>query len=347
MNFTEKIYDTIDEQMEEGYPMVTLNDIAKIANVSKSTVSRYLNNGSVSEKTKNKLDKIIKDTGYQPNRLAQSLKASKSNMIGVIIPRYNSPSTNLVMEGIDTVAYREGIQLMIMNSNLNLNRTKNNIKSLERQKVEAIVLFATLIDEDLSEQIKHSNIPIILVGQELREVSFLTYQDYEAGRSIAQHAIDLGHRKILFVGVTEEDHAVGVLRKKGFYDVAKKAGAEIKFVETEFSRTYSYKKALKFLPEMDATYIAAATDHIAVGIFNAGMELGFSIPNDFSLSGFGGYSVTQNVFPNITTVSYPFEDLGKLVIQEVQKIIQSEIENREIRVKLPVELTIQGSTKKI
>src|SRR5699024_9425174 len=152
------------------------------------TVSRYLNNGSVSEKTKNKLDKIIKDTGYQPNRLAQSLKASKSNMIGVIIPRYNSPSTNLVMEGIDTVAYREGIQLMIMNSNLNLNRTKNNIKSLERQKVEAIVLFATLIDEDLSEQIKHSNIPIILVGQELREVSFLTYQDYEAGRSIAQHA---------------------------------------------------------------------------------------------------------------------------------------------------------------
>ena len=85
--------------------MVTLNDIAKMANVSKSTVSRYLNNGSVSQKTRKKLDKIVQETGYQPNLLAQSLKAQKSNMVGVIIPRYGSPSTNEVLKGIDSSAY--------------------------------------------------------------------------------------------------------------------------------------------------------------------------------------------------------------------------------------------------
>ena len=84
--------------------MVTLQDIAKMAGVSKSTVSRYLNNGSVGKNTREKIDAIIKETGYQPNPFAQSLKAGKSNMIGVIIPRYDSPSTNEVLKGIDAAA---------------------------------------------------------------------------------------------------------------------------------------------------------------------------------------------------------------------------------------------------
>lgn len=327
--------------------MVTLSDIAKMANVSKSTVSRYLNNGAVSQKTREKLDEIVQETGYQPNLFAQSLKAEKTNMIGVIIPRFNSPSTNQVMEGIDTVAHEEGIQLMIMNSNLDIERTKKNIKSLQRQRVEAIILFATAIDSELTEQLKTSKIPILLVGQELKNIPFFTYQDYEAGKMIAQHAIDNGHRKLLFVGVTEEDYAVGVLRKKGFYDVAKENGASVRFIETEFSRKPSYEKALKYLPEMEETYIAAATDHIAIGIFNAGMELGIKIPEDLSLSGFGGYSVTQNVFPHITTVSYPFKKLGETVIQAAQKRIKNEIKNEDMAIKLSVELIVQGSTKEL
>ncbi len=135
--------------------MVTLNDIAKMANVSKSTVSRYLNQGSVSQKTKEKLDKIVKETGYQPNFLAQSLKPTRSNMAGVIIPRYDSPSTNTAMKGIDSVAYAENVQLMITNANLNLERTKQNMRLLQRQKVGAIILFATEIDQELEDMIRH------------------------------------------------------------------------------------------------------------------------------------------------------------------------------------------------
>ena len=123
--------------------MVTLNDIAKMANVSKSTVSRYLNNGSVSQKTKEKLDKIVQETGYQPNIMAQNLKASKSNMVGVIIPRYDSPSTNQVLKGFDAIAYPKNIQLVMTNADLDIGRTKQNLALLQRQKVGAIILFAT------------------------------------------------------------------------------------------------------------------------------------------------------------------------------------------------------------
>lgn len=327
--------------------MVTLNDIAKMANVSKSTVSRYLNKGSVSQKTKEKLDKIVHETGYQPNMLAQSLKAFKSNMVGVIIPRYDSPSTNQVLKGIDSIAYAEDIQLMITNANLDLKRTKKNITLLQRQKVGAIILFATEIDEELKEQIYSSKIPILLVGQKLTNNPSYIYQDYEAGKIIAQHAIDKGHRKLLFVGVTENDYAVGVLRKKGFYDVAEKNGVSVKFIETEFSRSYSYEKALNYLPNTEATYIAAATDHIAIGISNASAELKIPIPEKLSLSGFGGYSVTQNVFPHITTVNYPFHKMGETVMGKTIEALEPNTKPNELLTELPVELNIQGSTQKI
>jgi len=327
--------------------MVTLNDIAKMANVSKSTVSRYLNQGSVSQKTKDKLDKIVEETGYQPNMLAQSLKASKSNMVGVIIPRYDSPSTNQVLKGIDSIAYPEDIQLMITNSSLDLSRTKKNISLLQRQKAGAIILLATEIDEELKQQIESSKIPILLVGQQLEKNPSFIYQDYEAGETIAQHAIEVGHRKLLFVGVTESDYAVGVLRKQGFYDVAEKHGASVEFIETEFSRSYNYEKALDYLPKTDATYIAAATDHIAIGISNASAELNMQIPADLSLSGFGGYGVTQNVYPHITTVKYPFYEMGETVMKKTIQVLDGEMDTLENVTKLPVELNIQGSTKKL
>lgn len=326
--------------------MVTLKEIAKLANVSKSTVSRYLNNGSVSQDTKEKLDKIVQETGYQPNMMAQSLKASKSQMVGVIIPRYDSPSTNTVMKGIDKVSYEHNHQLMITNADLDLKRMKQNLMMLERQKVGAIILFATAIDHELEAMIEQSNIPILVIGQELEGSPSFIYDDYEAGYLIAKHAINLGHQKLLFVGVTEDDYAVGVLRKQGFMNAAKKAGITPDFIESDFSRSSNYERALKYLPETNATYIAAATDHIAVGISNASAELGIQIPNDISLSGFGGYSVTQNVFPHITTVDYPFYEMGETVMKQIIQMIQSgqEINNKPIT--LPVRLNIQKSTQK-
>ncbi|HIZ71211.1 MAG TPA: LacI family DNA-binding transcriptional regulator [Candidatus Atopostipes pullistercoris] len=325
--------------------MVTLNDIAKMANVSKSTVSRYLNNGSVSQKTREKLDEIVQQTGYQPNLLAQSLKAQKSNMVGVIIPRYGSPSTNEVLKGIDTIAYAEDIQLMIMNSDLDIERTKKNLRLLQRQKVGVIILLATAIDKELEEQLKTSKTPILLVGQKLAGLPSYVYKDYEAGRLIAEHAIQLGHKKLLFVGVSEEDYAVGVLRKKGFYDVAKQNGAEISFIQTNFSRSKNYEKALEFLPKTQATYIAAATDLMAIGIFNACMELGIQIPHQISLSGFGGYNETRNVLPHITTIQYSHSGMGEAVMKAAIQTLETG--ENSLNTEWPVQLLIQGSTEEL
>ena len=301
--------------------MVTLNEIAKRAGVAKSTVSRFLNNGPVSDETRAKIQKIIDETGYVPNQFAQSLKAQRSNMIGVILPRFDSPSTNQVLRGIDELTYEQGYQLVLTNSNLDSQREKENLALLERQKVSGIIWIASLFDEMLVQQIKQLKVPILVIGQQIEGVPCLVHQDYQAGVKIAEHALSLGHRDLLYVGVTEDDNAVGVLRRDGFVETVHQAGATVSLLETDFSRKLAYEQALTYLPDVKATYIAAATDQIAIGIANAAQDLKLKIPEDFSLSGFGGYSESDYAYPRITTVDYPFYELGKKALELLKKLI--------------------------
>lgn len=301
--------------------MVTLNEIAKRAGVAKSTVSRFLNNGPVSDETRAKIQKIIDETGYVPNQFAQSLKAQRSNMVGVILPRFDSPSTNQVLRGIDELAYEQGYQLVLTNSNLDSQREKENLALLERQKVSGIIWIASLFDETLVQQIKQLKVPILVIGQQIEGVPCLVHQDYQAGVKIAEHALSLGHRDLLYVGVTEDDNAVGVLRRDGFVETVHQAGATVSLLETDFSRKLAYEQALTYLPDVKATYIAAATDQIAIGIANAAQDLKLKIPEDFSLSGFGGYSESDYAYPRITTVDYPFYELGKKALELLKKLI--------------------------
>lgn len=302
--------------------MVTLNEIAERAGVAKSTVSRFLNNGSVSEETRAKIQKIIDETGYVPNQFAQSLKAQRSNMIGVILPRFDSPSTNQVLKGIDELAYAKGYQLVLTNSNLDSQREKENLALLERQKVAGIIWIASFFDDALLKQIHQMKAPILVIGQKIAGVPCLVHQDYQAGVQIAEHALALGHRDLLYVGVTADDNAVGVLRRDGFIETARQAGATVDFIETDFSRKLAYQQALAYLPHVQATYIAAATDQIAIGITNAAQDLNKSIPTDFSLSGFGGYSESDYAYPRITTIDYPFYELGQQSLTLLEELIQ-------------------------
>lgn len=324
--------------------MVTLNEIARMAGVSKSTVSRYINHGPVGEKTKQKLKKIFEETGYVPNQFAQSLKAQRSNMIGVVIPRFDSPSTNQVLKGIDDLAYQKSYQLVLTNSNLNLQREKENLSLLERQKVGGIILIASFMDDDLKKQIMGLTIPILIIGQKIEGVPCLIHEDFEAGRKIAEHALELGHQKLLYVGVTANDNAVGVLRRDGFMQTAHEAGVSVDFIETSFSRREAYQQALTYLPHNQASFIAAATDQIAVGIANAAHDLKLTIPDDFSLTGFGGYSESDYAYPRITTVDYPFYELGKRSLELMEKLLQEEkIDHIN---QLPNHLHIKRSTKR-
>ena len=317
--------------------MVTIKDIAQQAGVAKSTVSRYLNGGSVSKKTKAKLDVIVKETGYAPNTFAQSLKAKKTNMIGTIIPRLDSFATNAILASIDEELRNKQYQLIITNTNQSVEREVENIYTLAKQKVDGIILLATIVTQAHRKAIADVEIPVLLLGQSAEGLHTIVHQEYEAGLKMGSYATDLGHNNFLVFMVSKEDHAVGKLRSKGVLDALQKStSTSIEIIETNFSFSKAYEKAMKVLPETSATYILCATDNIALAVMKAAHTLGLSIPNDFSLSGFGGYEVTSIVTPSITTVEYPYKKLGTLSVANMIGLIEGRktIDNLELPNKL-------------
>ena len=125
--------------------MNTIEDIARLAGVAKSTVSRYLNGGSISESTKKKIERIINETGYAPNSFAQSLKAKKPNIIGTIVPRLDSFATSQILMGIDEQLMEQNYQMLISNTSQVVEREVESVYSLSNQKVAGILLLSTEI----------------------------------------------------------------------------------------------------------------------------------------------------------------------------------------------------------
>ncbi|WP_423190033.1 LacI family DNA-binding transcriptional regulator [Alkalibacterium sp. f15] len=326
--------------------MVTINDIAKEAGVAKSTVSRYLNNGSVSPKTKEKIDEIVKRRGYKPNTFARSLKAQKTNMIGVIIPRLDSPSTNEVLSGIDSKAHEKGFQLIITNANQETEREIEDINTLAKQKVDGIIFLAKEVTEKHREAIEEINIPFLVLGQETKEIPSIIHDDYGAGEKIAQHALDLGHHNFLYFTVSREDKAVGRDRYDGFFKkISRNSRAKVKMVETSFLMREAYNTAIIELKKSEATFIVGATDTIALAVMKAANDLNMSVPGDVSIAGYGGYDLLSFMSPALTTVKYPYFTIGNLAIETLEKMImKEEVPHQQA---LDNQLIIKETTKKM
>ncbi len=304
--------------------LVTISDISRLAGVSKSTVSRYLNGGSISKKTTDKIKKIVHETNYSPNSFAQSLKAKKNNLIGTIVPRLDSYSIVQSLAGMDQEFAEKKYELLILNTYQSPERELEALQTFKKQKVAGIVFFATILKDEHIQLLKSLDVPIIILGQEVEDYHNVLYSDYEAGYKIGQYAHQLGHRSITYLGVTEADRSVGHSRKKGVFDALQLFDIHPDYYETTFQTKDAYKLSLKLLPHNESTYIICATDNIALGVLKAARELNIEIPQDISISGFGGYDITDAVTPTITTVKYAYQKAGHVTANSIIRLVNKE-----------------------
>ncbi|MFP7470842.1 LacI family DNA-binding transcriptional regulator [Niallia taxi] len=290
----------------------TIADIAKIAGVAKSTVSRYLNGGSVGEATRKKIEKAIQETGYTPNPFAQSLKAKKTNIIGTIVPRLDSFASSQTLIGIDERLKELNYQMLISNTSQDLDREIESIYSLANQKMAGIILLATVITDRHLQAIADVNIPVLLIGQEHEEIHSVIHDDYHAGMAIGQYVLEKGHRNIAYLGVTELDIAVGIKRKQGFTKALEgKEDIDVHYYETEFNIPAAQAAAMEILRNSNQSIVVCATDNIALGCLKAAYKLGIAVPDTLSVTGFGGYDVTEAIHPGITTAKFHYKEAGK------------------------------------
>lgn len=288
---------------------MNIHDIAKIAGVSKSTVSRYLNGGSISTKTRDKIERVVKETGYAPNQFAQSLKAKRTQMIGVIVPRLNSFASNETLLGIETYLRQQHYQTIIVNTDLDVTLEINALYSLAKNKVDGILLFATQITEEHIKAFETVKTPVILVGQSYKDIHSIVQNDYEAGLAIGEYFGKTSLSRLAYLGVGTYDKAVGIHRKNGVLEGLKHYDKVADYYETTFKLSDAKERAKTLLSDYDA--IICATDNIALGVLKAAYELSLKVPEQLSISGFGGYETTSIVTPMITTVAFPYQKTGE------------------------------------
>lgn len=194
---------------------MNINEIAKMAGVSRATVSRYLNDGYVSEEKKEAIRAVIEETGYEPSTQAQNLRKKVTKIIGVIIPKLQSESVSRMVDGISSVLAKEGYQLLLANTNNNEKEELNYLKIFRKNRVDGIIFMGTIFSRTHFRRMEETEVPIVVTGQEMKDFSCVYQDDYHAAFQAAKLLLEKGTH-IGYLGVTTKDKAAGYQRKKGF-----------------------------------------------------------------------------------------------------------------------------------
>lgn len=322
--------------------MANIKDIAELTGFSKSTISRYLNNGSVSDKTKKKIKEAIDELGYVPNSYARNLKKTKTNIIGIIIPNFIGYTKNTALNAINIYMKDTNYSMLLSSSNDDMDEEVRIIEEMAGLNVEGIILFASNITKKHKEVIKALTIPIVIFGQKLDGFTSILANDYEAGRLMANYIKTLSHTEISYFDVGEYDEAVGD-RFLGLRDGLMDKNIKINHHHFDFTKKTAYEKAKEILDKEESTFYLGATDNIAFGIIEALREKEIRIPDDISVAGFGNYEISSIINPALTTVDFPYEKLGTDAI----KSLINQIEGNEKELIEPAEarLILRDSTK--
>ena len=322
--------------------MANIKDIAELTGFSKSTISRYLNNGSVSDKTKKKIKEAIDELGYVPNSYARNLKKTNTNIIGIIIPNFIGYTKNTALNAINIYMKDTNYSMLLSSSNDDMDEEVKIIEEMAGLNVEGIILFASNITQRHKEIIKDLTIPLVIFGQRLDGFTSILANDYEAGRLMADYIKTLSHKEISYFDVGKYDQAVGD-RFLGLSDGIKDRNIKINHHHFDFTKKTAYEKAKEILDKEKSSFYIGATDNIAFGIIEALREKEIRIPDDISVAGFGNYEISSIINPALTTVDFPYEKLGTDAIKSL--INQIEGNEKDVIEPAGARLILRDSTK--
>ena len=307
---------------------MNINEIAKLAEVSRAAVSRYLNNGYVSEEKKERIRKVIEETGYRPSSQAQMLRTKKTKMVGVVLPKINSSSISRMVAGISGVLSEKGYQMLLANTDNDVEEELNYLKVFKENYVDGILFVATILTGRHKKLLSECRVPVVILGQRLKGYSCVYQNDFQAAQELAEILLK-GSRKPCFVGVTEKDEAVGKNRRAGYE--AALSGREIscapcQFAEADFSMEAGYQKMKELLgqmPDIDAVF--CVTDSIAQGAMACLADNGKKVPKQVRIAGMGDSPLSRMVRPRLTTVHFHYRTSGA----EAAKILLEQIEGKK------------------
>lgn len=324
--------------------MATIKDVAKLAGVSVTTVSRILNNrGAISEKTRKKVNNAMKELDYMPNEVARSLLKKRSNIIGVIVPYLDHPFFSRLTESIENACYINGYKMLLCTSGNIPDKEREMVSMLRANKVDGILLCSRIEDASIYAEYE---LPMVSIERTIENVPSVCCDNYHGGVIAAQTLINGGSKHPLIFSNTVVDYMPARLRYLGFHDECKRSGIQsYEFLidkEDLFAESFhkNLEKLIKKYPDVDGIF--ATSDVLAARALLSFLDRGRSAPDDFQIVGFDGID-TSDYF-NITTIAQPIKQMGEFSVEMLIKRIDGKmVPNQSI---LPVTLINRRTTQK-
>ena len=324
---------------------MTINEIAKMAGVSRATVSRYLNDGYVSEEKKERIAGVIAETGYIPSSQAQMLRSKKTGLIGVIIPKISSDSIGRMVDGIGEELAKEGYQLLLASTNNNEREEVRYLQTFRNNYVDGVILIGTIFRKEHRKALEELEVPVVILGQQYEGYACVYQDDCHSARDVAE-LLTKSCRHIAYIGVTPRDKAVGAARKKGFQTALSSKGLEpVAEKQIAFRMEEGYqamRQIVETIPYIDGVF--CATDMIAAGALQYLREAG--LQRKVCVTGMGDSRIATIMQPSLSTVHFHYKSSGReaarLLIEMLQK---SEDVRKEI--KMGYQIIERDSTRDI
>ena len=322
---------------------LTIVDIAKMAGVGSTTVSRYFNGGNLKKETREKIKKIVEEYNYTPNTFAKALKGTDSKIIGVIVPCLHSYVSSNTLKYIDKNLKENNYETLIMNADFDEEKQLDYIRKLARMNVDGIILLPTTMSKSYESTIKSIDVPVVLLGQEGEYTYSVEYNDFNAARDLANFVLACGHRKIAYLGVGEEDIAVGYYRKLGFMTTLEKYNlSPVDVLITNFGMEDSYRLTNENIDKLKkATCLICATDNLAYGAIKALEENGLNVGTDYSVAAFGDYASSALLKSPLTTIKFDLEDAAKKAVEMLLNVIKKK--ETEMKILIGYDLKTRSS----
>lgn len=330
--------------------MATIEDVAKLAGLSKTTVSRVINNQPyVSEEKKQLVLEAMKQLGYVPNSSARSLRNQKTEIIAVIIPRVMNPFFGQFVESLEIVASQYHYQLIVCQTLYSAKKELDYLNLLKTKQVDGVIMTTLLNGWEAVEPFLEYG-PIILCNEfdEQANVPMIHMDQNYGGYVATKHLIDQGYNKIAFCCGNVNSN-VSRAREEGFRKALREAGLYLP-EQYIFRNVFTFedgKNVLRKMMEMveAPTAVFTGSDEVAAGMISESKRLGVHVPEELAVVGFDNQAITELMEPMITTVNQPVKEMGHLAMEVMmEKIKTRRYKEREVHL-LPLTLIVRDSSK--
>ena len=327
--------------------MITMTEIAKLTGVSQPTVSRVLNgNTAVNPKIRERVLACAREHEFQPNIIAQSLVGSRTHLIGVVLTDISNAFFADLVKYLEQEARKSGYSLILFNSNYDPVQERESLEVVQRYRVDGLI--AVPVDENSDRwntQIRRLNIPTVVITRQVEGMDCVYVSHREAGTQVGRHLWEEGYEEYLFFGTTRD------VKYQGFAEELKKHDPEFeqKLTVIASKEEAAVAAALKvyFHQELGRTGIFAYNDRRAVQMLGILQRMGVRIPEQAGLVGFDNTYMCEYVFPRLSSVSQPNEEMAAWAMRRLIRKIEEpkRCETAENRA-LKATLVCRGSSKK-